>query len=848
MARTGRFGRLPRAAPNLSSVIVALTREMNALMDRNIVDAWEKGGEVDGKKITDEDLLAHFRKRRDNVDQQDPLWEYYDNLLTNYEFNIADSKMTLQYAQEKVSDSQMAAFYEGWATKFPTDSEAYRNTMRTAAAYRSRAKQVSSAGASRARAQAYQNALTNIYDGYQKDWDIASTIITRALQGAGVLAPNEKLDDMRTTGETNVEHDFSGLLAIFDTLSNSSDPYYVTLRGELEANGLGGLSYADFLALGQRYQTGWNLAATTATQYGDGDNARKYRENAAEFGFELAFVEDADEWTLYERRRQDFLDEWTQPGLSQFEYRDIANRYAADLQKMMPDATSSALHGALSSEINVILNPTAPIAGQSGIEVGSGAMSDLQGTLQDLNIFDDQIERVRRGDVFFSNTTLQANGALTPDWTIISPALTTNEQNGMVVMMQQGASSVPVYITFSDIRSEAQGAPDPESLETTTGLKPVAGSSTLIGKTYIDPNTGQRKYGVFTTGGVLQWFDDPPFKLPDGSTPAANSYAPGADGTITIQWTPAADTTDPAKAGGVVSASGEYEPDAIVDDDLVMGGDEIEGKYDSAERQTYMSSQNGRLALLNTSDAEYAQTLKVRGIPDDQAASRLANFYTWKVEAAATENARMEDRRATQRAGLTTPLGTSIRPSLMEGSVETRASGYAEEFAVPESATSLRARFLTERDRLRIAAQTFLTTNGLSSPQNTRLLQQMTPKEIGNWLAQAKLAVAARAREGAIPGVKPSWEPKTTPAPQLPALGSGSGPSPYSTANKGGTVIAAPTIKVPLPPPPVAPPVMPSSTYTPPVMGGNVYEQQAALKDAAPTPKPTSGLGGFDQY
>jgi hypothetical protein len=817
---------------------------MNALTDRNIAEAWENGGEVDGKKITDEDLLAHFRDRRDKVATNDPLWEYYDNLLRNYEFNIADSKMTLQYAQEKVSDTQMAVFYEQWATKFPTDSEAYRNTMRTAAAYRSRAAQVAAAGAARARAQAYQNALTGIYNNYQRDWNVASTVITRALRGAGVLAPNETLDDMRASGETNVEHDFSGLLAVFDTLSNSQDPYYVTLRGELEAAGLGGMSYTDFLALGQRNQTGWSLAATTADQYDDPDNARKYREEAATFGVELAFVEDADEWTLYERRRQDFLDEWTQPGLSQQQYRDIANRYARDLQKMLPDATSPALHGALSSEISVILNPTKPVAGQSGVEQGTGEMSDLMGTLADLNTFDTQIAEVRSGTKFFSNTTLQANGTVTPDWTVVDPRATANERNGMVVMMQQGAVSVPVWITFADVRSVATTGVDPESLETTSGLKPIAGQSDLIGKTYVDPVTGLRKWGVYGTGGVLTWFDQPPFELPSGSAPGADTYTIGANGSVTISWAP---EVGPQGQPVGDATRGEYDPDSIINDDWMTGGDEIAGKFTSPEHQYYMGSQNGRLALLNTTDAEFAQTLRVRGIPDAAASARLVTFYEWKIEAATVENDRMADRREAQRAGMDTPGGRRIRLGLMEGSVLTR-DVLGEEFVVAPSPAFERAKFITERDRLRAAAETFLTANGFSNPQNTRLLRQMTPKEITDWMTRAKNAVLSHNEHDTsrwiVPGAEfPQMGGLLGPGLQLPSLGATGG----TGGGPGGGGPPPPTIIVPKVTPTLPGPTIQPNQPKPTLLGtSSLYERQASLLDTPPPPPPR--IGGFQEY
>ena len=133
MARTGRFGRLPRTAPDLSSAIASLLREMQNQEDQNFLDAWTNGGMVDGKPVDDARLLAHFRQRRDALDKDDPMWDEWDNRIQQYEFSIADSKMKLKWDQEKVSEEEMAAFYQKWAGTAPYNS-AFSREMRSAAA------------------------------------------------------------------------------------------------------------------------------------------------------------------------------------------------------------------------------------------------------------------------------------------------------------------------------------------------------------------------------------------------------------------------------------------------------------------------------------------------------------------------------------------------------------------------------------------------------------------------------------------------------------------------------------------------------------------------------------------
>src|SRR4051812_3793186 len=97
MARTGRFGRMPRAAPDLTATIVAMLREYNAMLDSNYVDAWKNGGKVDGKPVTDSRLLEHFKGRRNELDKDDPLYDQWSNRIVQYEFAIADSKMQVKY-------------------------------------------------------------------------------------------------------------------------------------------------------------------------------------------------------------------------------------------------------------------------------------------------------------------------------------------------------------------------------------------------------------------------------------------------------------------------------------------------------------------------------------------------------------------------------------------------------------------------------------------------------------------------------------------------------------------------------------------------------------------------------
>ena len=132
MARTGRFGRLPTQAPDLSSQIVSLMEQWMNAEDRNILDAWTNGGKYKGKKVTDGDITAHYRKRRNSYDRDDPEWDEWNQDLWQVRYQIADEKVQMQYRMGKIGPQAVAAHYRKWARKMPKNSSYYRNLMATA--------------------------------------------------------------------------------------------------------------------------------------------------------------------------------------------------------------------------------------------------------------------------------------------------------------------------------------------------------------------------------------------------------------------------------------------------------------------------------------------------------------------------------------------------------------------------------------------------------------------------------------------------------------------------------------------------------------------------------------------
>ena len=139
---------------------------MQAQEDANMVDAWKNGGEVDGKPVNDARLLAFFKSRRNALSKDDPLWDEWDNRITQYTFAIEESKMSLKWDQHKVSEREMASFYKRWAGKATKNSEFRRTLESSAAKWLTSAKQRASSGSTASKAAAHERWVKNYYQNH----------------------------------------------------------------------------------------------------------------------------------------------------------------------------------------------------------------------------------------------------------------------------------------------------------------------------------------------------------------------------------------------------------------------------------------------------------------------------------------------------------------------------------------------------------------------------------------------------------------------------------------------------------------------------------------------------------
>lgn len=191
MARTGSFGRLPRSQPSLTSTLLAIAREQANQEDQNLMSAWQKGGTVDGKKVTDDMVLAHWRNRLKDISKDDPLYDTYKNVVTQYEYSIAESKMTVKYAQGKIDDRTAANFYLNWSKRIPKDSEFYRILQRDAAQYLNAAKNKAAANKGKIDEQNYQNNQKATDTKYLAAGNYLTEVFTNMARANAIVGPNQ---------------------------------------------------------------------------------------------------------------------------------------------------------------------------------------------------------------------------------------------------------------------------------------------------------------------------------------------------------------------------------------------------------------------------------------------------------------------------------------------------------------------------------------------------------------------------------------------------------------------------------------------------------------------------------
>ena len=197
----------------MTATLIAIAREQEQQRDQNIMDAWQKGGMFEGRKVTDTAILAHWKERLKDISKDDPLYDTYKNAVTQYEYSIAESKMTARYAMNANpgagDDAAMAAFYLNWAKRIPKDSEFYRVLQRDAGQYLRAARAKREAGRKQRVEDTYGNSMLAIENKEEAPGQTALQVITmlaqRGVGGQGaVLGEAAQGDPRNSMNATNL--------------------------------------------------------------------------------------------------------------------------------------------------------------------------------------------------------------------------------------------------------------------------------------------------------------------------------------------------------------------------------------------------------------------------------------------------------------------------------------------------------------------------------------------------------------------------------------------------------------------------------------------------------------------
>ena len=528
MARTGQFGRRPRVVQSLSATIVAMLREYNAMRDNNIMSAWERGGEFEGKKVTDAMVLAHWKERRDAVSKEDPLWDYYNNQMLNLEFSIDESKMALKYAEKKVGEGAMASFYRKWAKKSPTDSQAYRNLMIKAAQFMDAARGRAAGSSAAARQAAYNKEMQSNYNRYELSFDTVNGWLLYAAGKEGILTnADEDFLDLVIKGQTGGS-DQVRMMGLFDLIY--TDPRFAEVKKGLDEV-LDGkpLTYEGFLGMFDNKATGLKKAGAIAKRYGDKTTEKNSDKALGELRQVRSYLGDLDVMAEYAEAHDKFA-ALMESGLAPWEADKVMAAYADELEFLRDNAGDIYIQGLLNNEIIAaregkaagpsVYDDSNPYVGSSGKESG-----DAQSTADARRKIADLDNRAKQGGVWVKDDKsgewdvipAQAFGQGTLDLTkgVLLPHIT---EDGDVKM---------VYVPTKPVSVEGVATTTNQS---STGLVPPAGTpvkpsdTPVVGRGYIDPFTGAIKMSVVDSNGDEVWHGSSPLRQGADVRPSGDGF------------------------------------------------------------------------------------------------------------------------------------------------------------------------------------------------------------------------------------------------------------------------------------------------------------------------------------
>lgn len=469
-------------------------------------DAWQNGGQVDGKPVTDERLLAYIKGRRDGFSTDDPSWDEWDNRLTQYGFSIGESKIQLAFQQGKVGAGAVASFYRDQLKNIDKNSEFYRDVAGRAAQWAKSAGGAARGSARRSAAKGLRDQLNSlIYEG--QNYDALEKALTDYARREGIITGDQKLTDA----------DATDLRAMFD-------------RGIY--SGEDRITFEDFrtAAVG-KYK---NLSKQLDIQVQLGNQGIEYRDRKNRFLDEtLIGLNTVDDRAQYEYAREAWEAEVSDANGNPYAIAAANERYATALGNVADNAgtiisgysaNSSEFIGAINNEIAALTTGSAK--GQTVAEMfgANGDLSDIAAGTQALIAATKDIES---GKAYYGQAEPGGPLGVQP-----FPQQSLGSPLGLDPSLQPSISTVAgirqtVYLMGDEVRATtildaATGAPvdpnlSPEAIRfgILTGTLEMKEGQTL-GYVFVNPATKMTKYGIIdpATGAMVftetnPWSSDP---------------------------------------------------------------------------------------------------------------------------------------------------------------------------------------------------------------------------------------------------------------------------------------------------------------------------------------------------
>lgn len=268
--RRARNGTRIRVQQNLSGTLVSIAREMQSARDRNIMSSWQNGGLFEGKKATDDMVLAYWNERSKNLDKGDPTYDAAQQQIEQLRYGIAQSKMEVLYKQNKVSDAQFAKFYLDWAKKIPQNSEFYRTLQKNAAQFTEASRARGRASAAQAKADAFSSYADGISKSYLGLADTLTSVFTQIARDNNLIGADEDLQKFMLNGEDDPGR-MEGLLSQINADMRANPAKYKALTDQirsLDPNFTGQLTSSYFAKALKRAGEGYAKIATRAQKDG----------------------------------------------------------------------------------------------------------------------------------------------------------------------------------------------------------------------------------------------------------------------------------------------------------------------------------------------------------------------------------------------------------------------------------------------------------------------------------------------------------------------------------------------------------------------------------------------------